>query len=329
MDQRVTIEDIAAEAGVSRTTVTRAMNGMPRISEKTRSKVLEASERLGYRPSRFAANLARSSKARAIGFVVDSFRNPYYTELTAELLGTAAARGWQMTVLSHEQAPQDELLRRISQDVDVIVGYLSGNESEIAAAARGVPVVLIGEEATHPALHSVAIDFDRGLAALVEGLRARGSRRFGLLESHATGALYEPSSRRLAYGRHVDELSKGSVVVCDAGFQSVDAGIDGFRRLVAEHPETDTVIAFSDLMAMGALVAAHEADIAVPGDVRIVGIDGISLGAVTYPALSSLAIVDTELATVTAGLIDRILSGESRDGERLSITPRPLWRGTA
>lgn len=67
MKRRVTIEDIAAEVGVSRQTVTRAMNGMPRISPQTRERVLEASRRLGYQPSRFAKNLASNTKTRAIG----------------------------------------------------------------------------------------------------------------------------------------------------------------------------------------------------------------------------------------------------------------------
>ncbi|HMR47633.1 MAG TPA: LacI family DNA-binding transcriptional regulator [Arachnia sp.] len=329
MKKRVTIDDIAAEVGVSRQTVTRAMNGMPRISETTRAKVLDASRRLGYQPSRFAKNLARNAKTKAIGFVVESFRNPYYTELTAELLNLAAERGWQVTVSSHEASPPLELPRRLAGEVDVIVGYVGGSPAELAAATHGVPVVLIGDPPPHPGIHSVAIDFDRGIADLLAGLRERGSQRFGLLESRLRGTPYRPSPRRQAYERYVDAASRDAVVVCEADYQSVDAGISGLRRLRAEFPETDTVIAFSDLMAMGALVAAHEDGLRVPEDVRIVGVDGLSLGAVTFPALSTLAILGSELAEALIGLIDRIFDGTAGPSEHLSITPRPLWRGSA
>jgi LacI family transcriptional regulator len=327
--QRVTIDDIAAEVGVSRQTVTRAMNGMPRISEATRAKVLDASRRLGYQPSRFAKNLARNAKTKTIGLVVESFRNPYYTELTAELLNLAAERGWQVQVSSHEVASPLDLPRRLAAEVDVIVGYVAGTPAELAAATHGVPVVLIGDTEPHPGIHSVAIDFDRGIADLLAGLRERGSRRFGLLESHLKGAPYHPSERRQAYEHPAGDDSRDAVVVCEAEFQSVDAGVSGFRRLMTEFPETDTVIAFSDLMAMGALVAAHEDGVRVPEDVRIVGNDGLSLGAVTFPALSTLAILGSELATALTGLVERIFDGTAGPSEHLSVTPRPLWRASA
>ncbi|UNX54028.1 LacI family transcriptional regulator [Georgenia sp. TF02-10] len=328
MSGRVTIKDVAAQAGVSRQTVTRALNGMDEISETTRAKVLEASERLGYRASRFASNLARSDKSRAIGFVVATFRNPFYTELTADLLGAASTRGWQVTVVSHEQASEAETLANVAREVDAIVGYFSLPDDEILQAARGVPVVLLARTPTVPNLWSVDIDFSAGIADLVGQLRQRGSKRFGMLESQLRGGPYVKSGRRAAYETHVDDRSREAVVICEAEYQSVDAGSAGFRRLMAEHPETDTVLAFSDLMAMGALAAAHEEGMQVPGQVRIVGIDGLSLGAVTYPALSTLAIPGDEIASNVADIIEAVLTGSAPNPPHRLVTPRPLWRGT-
>lgn len=324
----MTIEDIATEVGVSRQTVTRALNGMDRISEETRAKVLEASERLGYRPSRFAANLARSRKTRTIGFVVATFRNPYYTELTADLLQAVAGLGWHVTVVSHERTPELSTLATVAGEVDAVVGYFSGSEEEILRTARGVPVVLLGREATLSGLHSVDIDFSGGLEVLIGQLRARGSRRFGMLESRMRGGTYRPSDRRRAYEALVDARSREAVVVCEADYQSVDAGSIGFRELMDRFPDTDTVIAFSDLMAMGALTAAHESGVSVPDQVRIVGIDGLSLGAITYPGLSSLAISGAELARAAVDIVQRAFDGRGDDMRRV-VSPVPLWRGSA
>ncbi|NUQ90246.1 MAG: LacI family DNA-binding transcriptional regulator [Glycomyces artemisiae] len=329
MQRRVTIEDIAREAGVSRQTVTRAMNGMPRISEATRARVLEVSERLGYRPSRFAANLARSAKTTTVAFVVDSFRNPYYSELTADLLDAASARGWQMTIASHERESELALIGRLAGEVDAVVGYFSEPDAALVTAARSAPLVLLGRTATAHGLHSVDLDFDTAFKGLADELRARGARRFGLLESQPLGAVYEPSSRRIAYEGAVDADSAAAVVVCEAPPQSVDAGELGFDRLMDRFPDTDTVIAFSDLIAMGALRAAHRRGIDVPGRVRLVGVDGLSLGAVTSPALTSLAILGPDFTREIADVVERALSGAAGPAERRRAVPTVLWRESA
>lgn len=329
MKRRVTIEDIAADVGVSRQTVTRAMNGMPRISPETRERVLEASRRLGYQPSRFARNLASNKKTTTIGFVVESFRNPYYSEFTAELLTLTAARGWQMTVTSQEVASGLDLPRRLAEEVDVIVGYLSGTPDDLVDATHGVPVVVIGEVEPCPGLHSVRLDFDSGMAELLDGLSGRGSRRIGLLETHLPGTDYAPSDRRRAFERLAPAGSRDAIVVCPTDFRSVDAGASGLRRLLAEHPDVDTVIAFSDQMAMSALAAAHRDGHAVPGDLRIVGVDGLSLGEVTVPPLTSLDVIGSGLAETLVDLIRRVLDGTCGPSEQISVVPHPLWRVSA
>lgn len=323
---RVTIDVIATELGVSRQTVSRAMNNAPDISDATRARILEASERMGYKPSRFASNLARSSRSTAIGFVVESFRNPFYSELIAEFLDVATSRHWQVAISSHEGTPDLELVGRLADNVDVIVGYLSDPHKDIARAARGTPVVLIDQTSSTRGVHGIEIDFDAGIESLIAGLRARGSRRFGLLESQDLGTEYRKSTRRLAYERHADDESARSVVVCEAGPQSLEAGAHGFDRLMADYPETDTVIAFSDLMAMGALAAAGDSRINVPDDVRVVGIDGLALGQYTRPPLSSLGLVGSLMTKPLTDLIDLVLAREAGDHEHRVVTPHPIWR---
>lgn len=330
MTSRVTIQDIAAAAGVSRQTVTRAMNGMPRISEVTRAKVQAISEELGYRPSRFASNLARSSKDKTIGIVVESFRNPYYSELTADLVDAAARLGWQLTISSHETERVLPLVSRLAGEVDALVGYFGNHsEEELLAAARGVPMVLLGSRSSSPGAHSVDIDFTHGFSSLIRELSERGAHRFGMLESHAIGVPYQPSGRRIAYESTVDDESRRAVVICDALPQSIDAGELGFHQLMDQFPETDTVIAFSDLMAMGALRAAHRRGLDIPGAVRIIGIDGSVLGAVTSPALTSLAFIGEAFTEAIVEVLRVALGGAAPTSEHRLVTPSILWRESA
>ena len=99
--------------------------------------------------------------------------------------------------------------------------------------------------------------------------------------------------------------------------------------MMARFPETDTVIAFTDLMAMGALSAAHRDGYAVPGDVRIVGNDGLSLGALTVPPLTTIDVIGSGLPGAITDLIERILDGTAEPSEHVTVSPRPLWRESA
>lgn len=326
---KITIDEIAAELGVSRQTVSRAWNNKTDISEATRARVLEASERLGYKPSRFASNLARNRRSTAIGFVVESFRNPFYSELIADFLDLATTRNWQVAVSSHEGTPDLELVGRLADDVDVIVGYLSDPTDAIARAAKGTPVILMDRPSDTKGVHSLRLDFDRGMDSLISQLRERGSCRFGMIESQDLGHEYSPSTRRQAFEKHVDVDSARAVVVQEAGPNSVAAGAQGFDALLEAFPETDTVIAFSDLMAMGALARAGERGIRVPDDVRIVGIDGLSLGEITNPPMSSLGLVGPQTSERIAEIVELSLADSAASIERRTIVPVPVWRASA
>lgn len=335
--RRATIRDVAREAGVSRQTVTRAMNGMTEISAATRDHVLAVSEALGYVPSRFAANMARQ-KSIAIGLVITSLRNPYYTDLAAELLEEFAARGWQVVVVAETNESERQIVADLATQVDAIVGYLAREDLEsIRRAARGVPVLLIERESELPGVHAIAVDFAPGMRALVGGLRERGARRLAMIDhAHPDDAdpdatdpdKYSPSARRRCFE---ECLAPGEPVLIAAGAETIAGGAEAFGALIAEHPEIDAVVAFNDMMALGALQRASRLGLQVPGDVRIAGIDGLSLGAAMIPSLTSLTIDRAAIARAAAQRLSELLTGGAPTGigPMTVVTPWPEWRDSA
>ncbi|WP_205325470.1 LacI family DNA-binding transcriptional regulator [Glycomyces sp. YM15] len=329
MAKRVTILDVAAEAGVSRQTVTRAMNDMAEISEGTRRKVLDAADRLGYRPSRFARNLVTRQKTHAMGLLVASFRNPYFTDIAADMLSEASARGWQLMVAASEGGER-EALALLSTQVDVVAGHFSLSHADLLEATRGLPVVCLEWSSDLPGVHTVEVDIESGIIEAVEALRLRGARRFGMVDSGysvRTRGAYEPSSKRQWFERAVGDQLTGVVV----GEETISGGGRAFAELLRMHPETDAVLMFNDLMALGAVQSAHAVGVDVPGRVRIVGIDGLALGEAVDPPLTTISLDRHGLASNTLDIVERI---EQADFARIdpihrTVRSKMLWRASA
>jgi LacI family transcriptional regulator len=327
--KRVTILDVAAEAGVSRQTVTRAMNDMDDISEATRQKVLSAVERLGYRPSRHARSLVTREKTHALGLVVASFRNPYFTEIAADLLSAATERGWQL-MLAAADGEVGDAIELLSSQVDAVVCHFGGTEAELVAASRGLPVIRLEGRSTLPGVHSVELDLEAGVVEAVEALRAKGARRFGMVDSNYTVrglGSYEPSQRRLWFEREAGEQLT-DVVVAE---ETIAGGAKGFAELMGRHPDTDAVLMFNDMMGLGAVQSAHALGLAVPDRVRIVGVDGLSLGEAVDPPLTTISLDTAALASHTMDIVEALADAQFArlDPIRRRVRATMLWRASA
>jgi len=173
------------------------------------------------------------------------------------------------------------------------------------------------------------MDLRLGMQILLTELRERGGRRIGMIDSAyslRTEGRYVPSPRRAYF----EEFAPDSVERVVVGTESIVGGAEALKTMVAEHPEVDSVIVFNDLMALGVIQAAHALHLEVPEQLRIVGIDGLSLGLAVSPLLSTLAIDRRAMAEAALALIDDALGSERQVLSRRHImVPRPLWRESA
>ena len=295
-----TIEDVAQAAGVSRQTVTRAMNDMPGISTATKERVLRAAKDLHYRPSRFGRGLARAAHD-TLGLVVSDLTNPYYPEFAAATVRYAGRLGWNVVLVDTVHAPDPGLvLADLAHQVDAVVGYV-GRHEVWADALAGMPVVSVDPPAdggTPAGTATVALDPGPALHEAARHLLASGTRTVAVLDGSRAG----PTDRAqlieqvlTAAGLRVDVLP--------AGGQDVVAGRTATARLVADGLP-DAVVGWNDIVAVGALSVLHEAGIAVPGRVRVLGIDGLTLGTFVTPQLSTLAV---DMAGVARAAVDLAL----------------------
>lgn len=327
--RRVTIHDVAAEAGVSRQTVTRAVNGMGDISPATRDRVLEISERLGYRPSRFARNLVTRQKVHALGLLTPSLTNPYFTEIADDMLAAAADRGWQLIIAATRHGQVKEAMALLRGQVDVIVGHFTADLGPLSQWSGGVPLITLDAEDSVEGIHSVAVDIRGGLAAAVAELRGRGSRHIAMIDSaYSVRSVhrYVPTPRRGFF-----EEAMGDAAIVVTGEETISGGAAAFLELVQSHPEVDAVIVFNDLMALGAVQAARSLQLDVPDRMRILGIDGIALGEAVDPRLSSLSLNHAAIAAGALDIVERLADAGFAKVEpiHLEVPPVFVWRESA
>ncbi|MBM7474787.1 LacI family DNA-binding transcriptional regulator [Curtobacterium herbarum] len=315
---RATILDVAAAAGVSRQTVTRAVNGLPGISTATKERVLAAAAALDYRPSRFGRGLV-SGGAHQLGLLVDDLRNPYSPELAAAVLRLAAARGWNVLLADVGLAgDSDRSVQDLGAQSDVVIGYLGARAPEWIERLGSVPVVELDPHGV-PARGAVRLDPTDAVEALADHLVAVGVKHPLVLDAPAS-APGEPSTRGALL---LDALRRRGYLPehVHAQAASADAGAAGTTAALERHARLDAVVAFNDVMALGALAACRRAGAEVPDRVRVVGIDGLTLGTLVAPTLTTLAVDLDEVARhavdLALGMLDGALPRSGPSVERV------------
>ncbi|MDX3073125.1 LacI family DNA-binding transcriptional regulator [Streptomyces sp. MI02-7b] len=325
--RRITIHDVARSAGVSRQTVSRALNDKDEIDGLTKQRVLDAARELGYRPSRFARGLVRQDTT-TIGLVIPDLLNPFFTEVAAAALEAARARGWHVVVYDTGDRATEEAgtLQVICSQVDAVVGYFNSPESELEHFTRGMPVVLIGREHHTARFSSIRVDGEAGFHAAVAHLVGRGHRRIGMLDHDGRA---EPSVRRAWFAAAAVAHGLGTDAVIGSA-QSAEGGAAALRTLLGRHPDVTAVLTFNDIIAMGALREARRSGRQVPGDFAVIGFDGLQLGTLVEPALSSVALDTRRLGSLAIDQAARLLSGsEPLAAEELVVRAELLLRDSA
>ena len=273
------IKDVAREVGVSTATVSRALRGLPRVSDETRIKVLKVAARLDYVASPYAASLA-SGQTRAVGVVVPFVTRWFYGSVIqgAEELLREAGYDLLLYNLAGDQAARDRVFRThlLRKRVDaVLVLSLTPTDEEIAALAKlDRPVAVVG--ATVEGWCSVRIDDVETAQIAVRHLLELGHRRIG----YVGGSLEE----QLDFAAPLDRLSGYRAAMAEAGIEvlptmevvgdfTVRGGLAATRLLLESDPRPTAVFAASDEMAVGTVHAVREAGLRVPEDVSVIGID--------------------------------------------------------
>jgi LacI family transcriptional regulator, repressor for deo operon, udp, cdd, tsx, nupC, and nupG len=277
--RRATIEDVAAAAGVSVATVSRAIRGLPNVALSTRERVAKVADELSYRADPAAARLA-TGRAQSVGVVVPLLNCWYFSQVVSGAEAILAAEGYDMIVIGVTGDAERHALfddnRSIHRRVDGLVFVdvpLSGDDTSFLAD-RQLAVVTVGNSTSR--FPSIGID-DVAVGELAaDHLLQLGHTRIGVIGGQCDDPLgfHVPDLRRTGYER---ALRRAGITVDPAlevvGNFSVLGGRDATDTLLAADEPPTAVFAMSDEMAFGAVLSAREHGLDVPGDVSIIGVD--------------------------------------------------------
>ncbi|NNC13974.1 LacI family DNA-binding transcriptional regulator [Planctomonas sp. JC2975] len=314
-----TINDVAAAAGVSRQTVTRALNDLPDVSAVTKQRVQDAAAALHYRPNRAAQRLVRGRDV-TVGFVVGDLRNPYYPELAAELTRQAAERDWGVVVSDIGGQGGAERVDSVVSRVDAVIGHLVPAHRGLVAPR--IPSVFLTDDPVD-GVANVQFDYEGAVRDAVEHLMAGGRRRITMIDGGTRGSL---RARLLQEALEQRGLPPAAVIHAPDTHMG---GVAAITRLLEAAPQTDAVLCFNDVIAVGALKGFARARIRVPDDIAVIGIDGLDIGTLVTPELTTLAIDMGTVARHALDLADALFSGKSGSDLRRTVPHTLVVRESA
>lgn len=305
-----TLLDVARAVGVSRTTVSNAFNRPDQLSPGLRDKVLAAARRLGYGGPNPAARMLRTGRAGAIGLVFDESLPYAFNDPTAIafLRGVAqACEGQDAGLLILPMGEEERAVEAVQAAVvDGFLLYCTPSDNAVidAVRGRGLPVVAVDLPNVR-GLAEVTVDDRVAAAEAAHHLLALGHRRFAILSmelqddgregpvdaQRRQGATFGVSGERL--GGYLDALAgagidAGAVPVLEIAGNRPDRAAAATAGLLSGASAPTAILAMSDQLALGALSAARDAGVAVPGALSIIGFDDMPLAAIADPPLTTV-----------------------------------------
>ncbi|RIQ22863.1 LacI family DNA-binding transcriptional regulator [Jiangella rhizosphaerae] len=317
--------DVARHAGVSVAVVSYVLNDGPRpVSAATRAKVLDAVRELDYRPNRVASAL-RSRRTWSIGLVVPDNSNPFFAQLAHAIEDDAFARGYSLLLgnASGDRAREQTYLETFQdRQVDGLIVVSNRPTAELARAVEGgVPLVVVSDHpvAGLPAVSTVKADNAGGARLVTEHLLGHGHRRIGCVLGPRDSA---PSGERYAGWRQALEaagVAPDDGLVRWTSFSRSSGHLAGIELLSRDEPPT-AVFAATDHQAFGVLRAAADLGLNVPGDVAVMGFDGIAEADYSVPRLATAKQPITDMAARAVELLLRERHGGTEVHEVFPMT---------
>jgi len=291
--KRPTLADVAEHAQVSTATVSRVLRNTDPVSQDLRDRIEASVAELGYTPRQSTTDTAAQG---TIALLIGDLLNPFFLEIAQGVQDEVNAHQmittiYNLTDLPHQQVQLLQQLRKANVVGVILAGLVPFPELLDWQERHNIPVVLFNRRVSQPGVHCIVVDFEKAMYRATRHLLALGHTRIGHLASPSTGEIAEARRRGIEAAlveaglalrpEWCPTVPPGREV--GGGFQSMRVLLD-----LPEHERPTAVIAFNDIIAVGALHAVHGHGLRVPQDISLIGVDDIALAGHAHPPLTTI-----------------------------------------
>jgi DNA-binding LacI/PurR family transcriptional regulator len=317
---RVSIKDIAKAAGVSHSTVSRALSDSPLVSDETKARIQRLAREMGYSPNILARSLV-TRRTYTVGVVVTTIADPFIAEVVQGIEVAAHNHGYTVILCSSESAPEREIaavemLQSKRVDGVIVTSSRIGALYLEHLERIGVPIVLINnrnEQSGHYTF-TVTVDNCHGGHLATEHLILLGHRRIGYVTGPANHS--DDLDRMAGYGQALTENGiEPDPALVIPGTGRADGGERALEALMGLGELPPAVFCYNDMTAIGLIHAARRAGLSVPGDMAVVGFDDIPFASYFYPPLTTIAQPKVEMGQLAMEMALSLMSVDEADDE--------------
>jgi DNA-binding LacI/PurR family transcriptional regulator len=329
-----TIKDIARIAGVSHSTVSRALHDHPALAPETIARIKRIALEQGYMPSAMARGL-KTSRSRALGVILSFIDDPFFSQVLQGIEDVLQPAGYSLFVAaSHRDAEREQLIVRAMAErrVEGVIVCSTPFQEEHARQLQeyNVPVAVVNNQAAEEYRYSIYHDDRDGIRQVTHYLLDLGHRQIAYLGNILAGRTTQ--ERLLGYQ---EEMRQAGLPTQDAQAPNgrPEGGFAGARVLIDQAKPPSAIVCFNDMIALGVLRALDEAGRRVPQDCSVTGFDNISISAFTAPPLTTFNQPKYELGFEAAQMMLRLLDCPPGDlscshPEKVLLSGNLLVRGS-
>ncbi|WP_026640627.1 LacI family DNA-binding transcriptional regulator [Bordetella petrii] len=316
--RRPSILEIARKAGVSAATVSRAFNQPELLRAETRARIAAVAQRSGFRPNRVGRSL-RAGRTRTIGLLLPTLTNPVFADCFegAEQHARAAGYSVMMSITGYDPSVESASVQAlIDHQIDgliLTVGNAARNATLRALDQAGMPHVLAyNESRSHP---FVSVDNRAAAHEMVAHLATMGHRHIAFVSGPLAAS--DRAHRRLL-GARASARALGLPALAHLEVQAhTEAGAPALRQLLGRRNAPTALFCSNDLLAASVIAQLATLGVHVPGDVAVCGFDGVKIGAMMVPALSTVEQPSREIGATACALLLARLNGQQPPSVRL------------
>lgn len=319
------LEEVARKARVSTATVSRVLNNNGVVKDATRKRVLAAVEELNYHPNLHARSLA-GGRSRTLGVIVSNISNPFFSDLFIAVEAAAKERGFEVMLENTNYRPQalvSSVRSLLGHRVAGLALIVSEQDPDIDDDLRrsGLPIAFTDVGTRAQGFTNVRVRYEVGMRRIVDYLSGIGHRRMAFLGHHSRlGPLEE---RLKAFVEAVSVPKPRIEHQISLSTDTPQGGFEAAREVLSSGFRPTALVCVNDLMAIGALRAAHSLKLRVPEDLSITGFDNIEFSSFTAPPLTTCNVNRRRIADL---LVESLLEESDHSGREFLIDPELILR---